>query len=127
MAGAAFDVVWFVIATETSEQWAALWTAIPHFHVIIGTAVMSFSLQSKQAQWIVERIVEQTDGKEGSRKKIRVNKYKKSASYLTEFRNGWYTGLKILYFCHTNFWPQNILTQKWIKHNEMTYKYTCFP
>ena len=50
LVGAAFHVVWFVIATETAEQRAALRTAIPHFHVVIGAAVVSLSLQSKQGQ-----------------------------------------------------------------------------
>lgn len=43
--GAAFDVVWFVVAAEPAEQRAALRTAIPHLQGVVGTAVMSLNLQ----------------------------------------------------------------------------------
>ncbi len=45
--GAAFDVIWFVVATETGEQRAALRTAVPHLHVVVSAAVVSLNLQSK--------------------------------------------------------------------------------
>lgn len=48
--GAAFDVVWFVIAAEPAEQRAALRNAVPHLHVVVGTAVMSLNLQQEQGQ-----------------------------------------------------------------------------
>lgn len=47
LVGAAFDVAWFVVATETAEQRAVLRTAVPHFHIVIGTAVMSLNLQAR--------------------------------------------------------------------------------
>lgn len=48
---AALDVFGFVMATEASKQRAALWTSVPHFHIVVGTAVMSLNLQLKQGQW----------------------------------------------------------------------------
>lgn len=43
---AAVDVVWLFVTAETAEQRAALRAAIPHLHIIVGTAVVELNLGS---------------------------------------------------------------------------------
>lgn len=45
LVGAAFDVVWFVAAAEAAEQRAACRASVPHFHIVVGAAVVSLELR----------------------------------------------------------------------------------
>lgn len=48
LVGTAVDVAWLLVTAETAEQRAALGAAIPHLHVVVGTAVVELNLESHQ-------------------------------------------------------------------------------
>lgn len=48
MVGAAVDITRLLVTAVTAEQRAALRAAIPHLHVIVGTAVVELDLGSER-------------------------------------------------------------------------------
>lgn len=48
MVRAAVDVTRLLVTAVTSEQRAVLRAAIPHLHVIVGTAVVELDLESER-------------------------------------------------------------------------------
>lgn len=45
LVGTGLNVIWLVVTTEASHQWAVLGVPIPHLQVVIGTAVMPLNLR----------------------------------------------------------------------------------